>query len=546
MGLHFKTDHNIPKETLNVARAVFPNGNIYMQLRDTLGNLYSDENFSDLFSFRGRPAESPGVLALVSVLQIAEGLSDRQAADSVRARIDWKYLLNLELKDKGFDFTILHDFRERLITGGEESKLLDILLRIFEERGLLKARGSQRTDSTHILAAVRNLNRLEVVGETLRFALNRLSIDAPEWLKSIATPDWHERYEARFEMYRLPKSEEKRKKLALAIGADGYDLLNGACGKDSPDRVRNNGAVEVLRQVWIQHYTLDRGKVVWRTPKDMPPSETLIQSPYDIEARHSRKRKTEWTGYKVHMTETFGTDFHVITNVETTPATTQDNSVTDRIHASLAAKDLQPNRHIVDTGYVDADLMVESPKEYGIELVGPVLSDTSWQARARKGFDVSAFKMDWKNKKAICPQGRTSYGWNESFDLYKNPVVHIRFGKEECSMCPARSNCTRAKSGPRTLKIRTEEQHKILQHARQHQKTDEFKEVYKKRGGVEGTLSQCIRKCEMRSSRYAGMAKNHLQNLLTAVAVNLARFFNWSEGIPHARTRTSAFAALAG
>lgn len=546
MGLHFKADHNIPKETLNVARAVFPNGNIYMQLRDTLGNLYSDENFSDLFSFRGRPAESPGVLALVSVLQIAEGLSDRQAADSVRARIDWKYLLNLELTDKGFDFTILHDFRERLITGGEESKLLDILLGMFEKRGLIKARGSQRTDSTHVLAAVRNLNRLEVVGETLRFALNRLSIDAPEWLESIVTQDWHERYEARFEMYRLPKSEEKRKKLALSIGADGYDLLNGACGEDSPDRVRNNEALEVLRQVWIQHYTLDRGKVVWRTPKDMPPSETLIQSPYDIEARHSRKRNTEWTGYKVHMTETFGTDFHIITNVETTPATTQDNSVTDRIHASLAAKDLLPNRHIVDAGYVDADLMVKSPKKYGIDLVGPVLSDTSWQARAGKGFDVSAFRMDWRNKKAICPQGRTSYGWNESFDSYKNPVVHIRFGKEECGMCPVRSNCTRAKLGPRTLKIRTEEQHKMLQHARQHQKTDEFKEVYKKRGGVEGTLSQCIRKCEMRSSRYAGMAKNHLQNLLTAVAVNLARFFNWSEGIPHARTRTSAFAALAG
>ena len=124
MGLHFKTDHNIPKETLNVARAVFPNGNIYMQLRDNLGTIYSDENFSELFSSRGRPAESPGISALVSVLQIAEGLSDRQAADSVRARIDWKYLLNLELTDKGFDFTILHDFRERLITGCEESKLL--------------------------------------------------------------------------------------------------------------------------------------------------------------------------------------------------------------------------------------------------------------------------------------------------------------------------------------------------------------------------------------------------------------------------------------
>lgn len=547
MGLKFTAEHNVPKATAETARAAFPGGNIYMGLRDNLGDLYSDEDFSELFSSQGRPAESPGILALVSVLQIAEGFSDRQAADSVRARIDWKYLLNLELTDKGFDFTVLHDFRERLITGGDESKLLDILLEIFRERGLLKAGGSQRTDSTHVLAAVRNLNRLEVVGETLRFALNRLSVEAPEWLKSIVIPDWYQRYEARFEMYRLPKSEEKRKKLALTIGADGYYLLNTVCGEDSPEQVKHNESLEILRQVWIQQYTLDRDEVVWRNPKDMPPSERLIQSPYDTEARHSRKRNTEWTGYKVHITETFDRELHVITNVETVPATTQDNSVTDRIHTALAAKDLLPDRHVVDTGYVDAELMVESPRKYGIELVGPVLSDTGWQARAGKGFDVSAFKMDWTNRKAVCPQGVTSIGWNESFDSYRNSIVHIRFAKEECGMCPVRSDCTRAKSGgPRTLKVRTEEQHKMLQYARENQKTDAFKKNYGKRGGVEGTLSQCVRKCGMRSGRYAGVAKNHLQNLFTAVAINLARFFNWTEGIPHARTRKTAFASLAG
>ncbi len=542
MGLHFKADHNVPKETAGVAGAVFPTGNIYMQLRDNLGTIYSDENFSELFSSRGRPAESPGILALVSVLQIAEGLSDRQAADSVRARIDWKYLLNLELTDKGFDFTILHDFRERLITGCEESKLLDILLQIFEKRGLLKSGGSQRTDSTHVLAAVRNLNRLEVVGETLRFTLNRLSVKEPEWLKSIVTPDWYRRYGARFEMYRLPKSEEKRKKLALSIGEDGYYLLNRA---SEDEQVKNNEAVNILRQVWIQQYILNHDEVIWRNPQDMPSSESLIQSPYDTEARHSRKRNTEWTGYKVHMTETFDTDLHIITNVETVPATTQDSSMTERIHASLADKNLLPDRHVVDTGYVDADLMVKIPRKYGIELIGPVLPDTNRQARAGKGFDVSAFRIDWKDRKAVCPRETVSRIWNEFLDSYKNSVIHIQFPKEKCAVCSARSRCTRAKSGPRTLRIRTQEQHEMLQNARTHQATEEFRKEYGRRAGVEGTLSQCIRKYRMRSSRYTGLAKSHLQNILTAVALNLARFFDWTEGIPHARTRTSAFTALA-
>lgn len=545
MGLHFKTDHNVPKETAEVARAAFPSGNIYMRLRDSLGALYSDADFADLFSRRGRPAESPGVLAMVSVLQVGEGLSDRQAADSVRSRIDWKYLLSLELTDQGFDFTILHDFRERLLEGGRESELLNTLVKIFRARGLLKSGGSQRTDSTRILAAVRLLNRLEVVGETLRFTLNRLSKVAPEWVKSIVTPDWYERYEARFEMYRLPKSEEKRKKLALTIGADGYYLLNRAYEEISPEEVKNNRAVEVLRQVWIQHYTLDCGEVVWRNAKDMPPSEMLIQSPYDTEARHSRKRNTGWTGYKVHMTETFGTDLHVITNVETAPATTRDNTVTDRIHASLAARDLLPDRHVVDTGYVDADLMVKTPRKYGVKLIGPVLPDTSWQAREGKGFDVSAFRIDWKNREAVCPQKTVSRIWSESFDSYKNSVIHIQFSGEKCAVCSARSDCTRAKSGPRTLKIRTQEQHEMLRNARTHQHTEEFRKEYSGRAGVEGTLSQCIRRCGMRCTRYAGLAKSHLQNILTAVAVNLVRFSDWTAGTPHACTRTTAFAALA-
>src|SRR5881409_2288638 len=151
----------IPELIAYVATTAFHNGNPYVSLRDTLGTFYDDQRFAGLFSDRGRPAETPWRLALVTVLQFAEGLADRQAADAVRSRIDWKYALGLELTDPGFDFSVLCEFRARLIAGRLEQGLLDAMLAQLRERGLLKARGRQRTDSTHVLAAVRAVNRLE-------------------------------------------------------------------------------------------------------------------------------------------------------------------------------------------------------------------------------------------------------------------------------------------------------------------------------------------------------------------------------------------------
>src|SRR5712692_326653 len=194
MSLHSKPFTAIPEETARVARAAFPQGNLYIRMRDEIGVIYEDEAFASLFSHRGQPAEAPWRLALVTIMQYAEGLSDRQAAEAVRSRIDWKYALNLELTDPGFDYTVLCEFRARLIVGNTEQLLLDALLTRCRERKLLKARGRQRSDSTHVLGAIRALNRLECVGETLRHALNSLAVVAPEWLRSQSHTEWVARY----------------------------------------------------------------------------------------------------------------------------------------------------------------------------------------------------------------------------------------------------------------------------------------------------------------------------------------------------------------
>ncbi len=179
MSVQTSLDSTIPEETIRVARAAFPKGNVCMHMRDALGPLYTNAQFAPLFSHTGQPAEDPARLALVLVMQFAEGLPDRQAADAVRGRIDWKYMLALELTDPGFDASILSEFRTRLIQGKAEHQLLETVLTLLQERNLLKARGKQRTDSTHILAAIRTLNRLELVGETVRYALNRLAVVDP-------------------------------------------------------------------------------------------------------------------------------------------------------------------------------------------------------------------------------------------------------------------------------------------------------------------------------------------------------------------------------
>ncbi len=225
---------SVPDDTARVARAAFRRGNPYMLLRDKLGVVFADADFSDLYPKLGQPAYAPWRLALVTLMQFREGLSDRQAADAVRGRIDWKYLLALDLADAGFDFSVLCEFRGRLLQHEGAERLLTRLLDAAREGGLLKARGRQRTDSTHVLAAVRTLNRLELVGETLRAALNAIAVAAPDWLRAVVRPDWHDRYDRRIEDMRLPDTPPKREAYAAQVGTDGFMLLDALDRVDAP------------------------------------------------------------------------------------------------------------------------------------------------------------------------------------------------------------------------------------------------------------------------------------------------------------------------
>jgi transposase len=385
MSLQSEPAGPVPEETARVACAVFPRGNAWIALRDAVGPIYEDANFAALFARRGRPAEAPWRLALVTVMQFAEGLSDRQAAEAVRARTDWKYALGLELTDPGFDFSVLSEFRARLVDGSAEHLLLERLLTVCREHGWLKARGRQRTDSTHVLGALRVLNRLERVAETLRAALNVLATEAPSWLRSVAPPEWHERYDRRIEDYRLPRGREARLAYAANVGGNGEQLLAALTAETAPEALAPLPAVDVLRRVWSAEFTVVEGQLQLRDLKELPAAADQIESPYEPEARYGAKRELHWVGYKVHLTETCDTAFpHLLTHVETTVAPASDIHQLSAIHERLAQTQLLPAQHLVDAGYVRARNLVDAREHYQVDVVGPTRRITSGKPGPRR------------------------------------------------------------------------------------------------------------------------------------------------------------------
>lgn len=547
MSLKAEKSFEIPELTMEVAQAAFPNGNEYLTMCDELGTIFDDELFVDLYPNRGQPALAPWRLALVTVMQFAENLTDRQAADAVRGRIDWKYALGLELTDAGFNFSVLSEFRTRLLEGEAEELLLNRMLDLFRERKLLKERGKQRTDSTHVLSAVRDLNRLEIVGETLHHALNVLAQVDPAWLQRQINADWFQRYGQRFSDYRLPKQKQDRTELAATIGRDGHHLLTQIYAESAPAHLRMIPAIEILRQVWVQHYYYDeQGAFRWREQKNFPPSSRMIASPYDVEVRYSQKRGMEWRGYKVHLTETCESDApNFITHVETTLATDQDVTAVDSIHHELEAKALLPAEHFADGAYVSAGTLVESQQTYKVDLIGPVRKDTSWQALDENAFDLTHFEIDWEHEVVTCPNGQSSRYWKPATGPRGKPTIQVHFHKKECAACTLRAQCTRSAQGPRELTLHPQAQQIALQDARERQKTDEFQEAYATRAGIEGTVSQAAFASDMRRTRYRGLAKTHLQHLATAAAINVQRFVDWFLDTPRAQTYKSPFAKLA-
>jgi len=548
-----------------------------VEIRDRLGQWLADEDFAAAFGIRGKPGWPPSRLALVTVLQRAEKLTDRQAAEAVRARLDWKYLLGLPLEDPGFDHSVLAEFRGKVAGAGLEAAVLDALLARLAADGLLKEGGKQRTDSTHVIAAVAALNRLELAGESVRAALEALTAAHPDWVvQRICVSDWARRYGTPMTAWRPPASQAKQDELALAYARDGYALLEAVYDKTAPAWLCELPAVGVLRRVLVQNYTRvireDGREVIKRREKEpdgdgLPPGHARIASPYDTDARWGVKRDTFWLGYKLHVTETCddqprcgcpaagdggtGRRGHeqgcaapafpnLITHVATTQATVPDSQMTSVICDDLAAKNLAPGRSYLDSGYLSAALVVTALATWGIALIGPLLADTSAQARAGAGYARADFAIDYDGKTVTCPQGKTSASWTPCTQRGKDAIV-AQFSTTDCGPCPARALCTRGKRRLLTLPPRDLAEAQAT--ARAAEKTIPFQADYARRAGVEGTMHQATSH-GARRARYRGLQKTRLDHAYMACALNLLRLHAYWTGTPLDRRRTSHLARL--
>jgi len=540
-------------------------------VRDRLGELFPDAEFASAFGVRGRPGWSPGRLALVTVFQMAEDLTDRQAADAVRDKISWKYALGLDLDDEGFDASVLSEFRTRVVEHGLEQRVLDLLLEALVAHGLVAAGGEQRTDSTHVVSAVRDLNRLELAGESVRACVEAIAAAAPQWLAGVIDiAGWGRRYGARVDTWRLPTSKTKRAELVAAYGADAVVLLHAVHDDRAPAWLRELPAVDVLRRVLLQNYVITTdaaGREVIRAREadtdGLPPGRVRLSSPYDLDARWAAKGDDlYWNGYKVHVTETCEAPdpapvdtpsvdtpsverLNIIVGVATTDATVPDAQMTEKIHAALAARDLLPAEHFVDSGYPSAALVVDSLARWGVTLVSPLLADTSRQARTGAGYDRASFTIDFDTEQARCPQGQTSTWWNRVTQRGTDAIV-IKFAAGTCRPCPMRDQCTRSTSPTygRQLTVPPREVHHAQLTARATQNTKDWQARYGIRAGVEGTIRQGVAVTGMRRARYRGLPKTRLEHAYSAAALNLIRLDAYWNGHPLDRTRTSHLARL--
>jgi transposase len=549
----------VPEQTAVLARASFPRGSLAMRIRDHLGAWCQDADFAGLYEDGpGRPGLSPAQLMVVTALQFAENMTDRQAADAVRGRIDWKYCLGLEMTDSGFDFSVLSLFRDRLVAGEAGRLPLDLMLTRLRESGLVLPGMRQRTDSTHVLARIRILNRLELAGEAVRAALEALARAEPAWLAGLIDASWLETYGRKICDLRLPEGRDARARLAEQFARDGYWLLEQAAAPGAPPAAAGLPALRALRVILLQQFYRADGpdgqevRLREESEHGLPPGRAKLLSPYDPDARWGQKKHASWGGYKAHYSETVsnpalddpdtGMPAHpsIVTCAQTTCAAVPDVAMTSVIHQHLDQAGLAPGEHVTDSGYASADLLVTA-RGQGITMITPLLPDPSWQAR-ENGYTSDKFTIDWDARAVTCPQGTASTSWSPGTANGAGIIV-IRFPPRTCRACPARDKCTRSSSG-RQLTLRPREVHDAVTAARAQQETGHWQAQYASRAGVEGLMRQATHVTGIRRARYLGLPKTALEHNIAAVALNLIRLDDWHNGNPPDRGHLTSLARL--
>ena len=517
MTLHIRDNTEIPEDTAKLVKEILDEDDPYRLIGDRLSDFLVDEDFADFYADTGGPAISPVILSFVLIFQMMEKLPDRMAARALKVRMDWKYALHLPLNYEGFHFTNLSHFRQRLIENEAKYLVFDKLLQTLIDLGLVRQKGKVRTDSSHVLGAIANLSRLELVLETERVVLNVLQKEDQEWYNEQIPAAFQEEYGTKRSDYQLSENEVKR--TLQQAGADGWWLLQRL--KQAPKTLQALEKVQTMQEIWEQQFETDENEQ-YVGPRKKLESSGLIQSPHDPEAHYKVKRTTKWRGYKIQVTETAEDkgDPNFILDIKATDAQLADYSVLLEIQNRLLRRGIFPKKQYVDYAYISTYLLKKSADQ-GIVLMGPARQEPITGL-----FKIVDFEFDLDKRIATCPAGKESTRCTLTKSPYGGQNFMFRFGRQ-CQNCSLKKQCTISKIG---RSIRYHIYREFLENRLAEMETEEFWKDMKHRPPVEGTISQLTRH-GARQARYIGTDKVDLQEILTGVAVNMKRLLRvWSTG----------------
>jgi hypothetical protein len=494
------------------ARKIWP---VLVSCRRELEECYENDN--------GRPGVEPVVLLGVMLLQFMERLPDRQAARELKYNLGWKHALNLEIGERGFHHTTLFYFRQRLALHAKSDLVMRMMTQALGKEGLIAKESKQRLDSTHILAAVARLSRLECVRETLRLALRELE-PSLETRPSFWAEYWERYVESKLD---YKSSEEQLKSKFTQCGLEIYRLIEWV--KENQSQAQYGQQMELLAEVFNQQYQIIKAEI-----EPIKINETgVVQNPHDADAQWSAKgqakEKKEWVGYKVQIAETVvqkqseskEKEPQFITSVVTQKASESDEAgLEESLEQQEQIGQDKPKELYVDGAYVSGEKLTQA-QEQGWELMGPAQpSANRWGISDQ--YRIEAFDIDIKERQAQCPGGYQSTQCSRIKEARKKHAQYRYEWSYHCHQCPLRQECV--PDGQRHRTIIVSEYHEALQKRRREQQSPEFKEQMHQRNGIESTISELVRAHGMRRSRYRGFIKVQLQNFTIAAACNAKRW----------------------
>ena len=493
------------------ARVIYP---LLVKAREALAKAYCSDN--------GRPGIEPVLLMGVSLLQFLEGAPDRQAVELLRYHAGWNLALNRSVGDEVFDPSVLVYFRRRLVAHDLSGILFAGLLEGLVQAGLVERRGKRRLDSTQMMGLLSSMGRLEIVGETLRLALQELEKSAAAWPRPAGWAALLERYVESKLDYRA--SVESLKNKMDQAGADALELLKWleSLAEEKP---RQGQQARLLRRVFEENFEIVEKALLQRPAQPAG----AVQNPHEPQAQWASKghgkQKKEHVGYKVQVVETVQDQpvskgeptRSFLTAIVTHPASASEDAGLEKVEQEQASMGLdKPEELYVDAGYVDAEKLVQAQKE-GRQLIGPVQGSPKRDSR----FPSEDFQIDISQRQAICPAGQAATNCSR-LEERGRVVYRFEWTNRLCTACPLRERCLGKEQKHRTLVVG--QHHNALQARRQEQKTEAFKEKTKRRNAIEGTHSELQRAHGMKHARYRGETKVRLQNYLIGAACTAKRW----------------------